>query len=370
MYKIRPIAIYLPQFYPIEENNKVWGQGFTEWTNVSKAKPRFIGHYQPRLPADLGYYDLRLSEVREEQAKLARDYGINGFCYYHYWFNGKRVLEKPLDAVINLNKPDFPFMLCWANENWTKRWDGLDEEIILKQDYSIADDLEHINHLLKYFKCDNYIRINGKPVFVVYKAHLFPNIKETLAIWRKEAAKHNIELYLCYMEHRSYLGVDYISHGFDSAIEFMPYQMTSRYQDAVIRRLNIITKFFFNEEKIPFIYDYGRYVKNRCKENFPDYPRFPCVTPMWDNSCRRVGKSFFALKNSTPKLYKDWITCYLNKFRPKNNEENLFFINAWNEWAEGNYLEPDMKWGRQYLEATKEAFDEFESHNIYVNDIK
>ncbi len=356
MNKIRPIAIYLPQFHPIKENDEVWGKGFTEWTNVAKAKPRFWGHYQPRLPADLGYYDLRLNEVREEQARLAKEHCIEGFCYYHYWFNGKRLLERPFEEIYASGKPDLNFMLCWANENWTQRWDGKDNDIIAKQDYSIEDDINHIRCLIKYFKDPRYIRIDNKPVFAIYKSHLFPDMKKTIDIWRTEARKEGIELYLCRMEHANKQGEKYLKVGFDSAIEFQPYFKVG-FKSAILNRLNTITEIIVGKKKFPIVGNYGRYVNSMCKRPLPNYKRFPCVTPMWDNSARRVGKSFFAFHGSTPYLYKKWIVNYLKKFTPYSKEENLFFINAWNEWAEGNYLEPDQKWGKAYLEATKEAFN-------------
>src|SRR5215207_9402018 len=197
---IRPIAIYLPQFHPIPENDEWWGRGFTEWTNVVKAKPLFQGHYQPHLPGELGFYDLRLPEVREQQAALAKQYGIYGFCYYHYWFNGRRVLERPFEEVFKSGKPDFPFMLCWANENWTRAWDGLDKQVLLKQNYSHEDDVQHIKTLIPYFKDSRYIKIDGKPVFAIYRSTLFPDLKRTINIWRDEARKERLELYLCHFE--------------------------------------------------------------------------------------------------------------------------------------------------------------------------
>jgi len=166
MNSVRPIAINLPQFHPIRQNNEWWGEGFTEWTNVTRAKPLFKGHYQPHLPADLGFYDLRLSESREAQAQMAKHYGIHGFCYYHYWFNGQRLLERPLQEILYMGKPDFPFMLCWANENWTRRWDGMDDDILMCQNYSEEDDIAHMTYLMRYFKDPRYITVDGKPVFI------------------------------------------------------------------------------------------------------------------------------------------------------------------------------------------------------------
>ena len=180
MKKIRPIAIYLPQYHPIPENDEWWGKGFTEWTNATKARPLFDGHYQPHLPTDLGFYDLRLAEARIAQAEMAKQYGIYGFCYYHYWFNGKLVLERPLEEVLKSNRPDFPFMMCWANENWTKVWDGNSNQILLEQKYSEQDDLDHIRYLLPYLKDPRYIKVNGKPILAIYKSALLPNFEKTI----------------------------------------------------------------------------------------------------------------------------------------------------------------------------------------------
>src|SRR5665647_256742 len=198
--KIRPIAMYLPQFHPIPENDEWWGKGFTEWTNVAKAKPLFKGHYQPHLPADLGFYDLRLEESRIAQAEMAKVNGIYGFCYYHYWFNGKRILERPFQEIFETGKPDFPFMLCWANENWTRTWDGGNHHILLEQKHSPEDDRNHIKALIPYFKDSRYIRVDNKPVFSVYRASLFPDISNTIRIWREEAEKEGLELYICCFE--------------------------------------------------------------------------------------------------------------------------------------------------------------------------
>ena len=198
--KIRPIAIYLPQYHPVKENDEWWGKGFTEWTNVVKAKPLYDGHYQPHIPADLGFYDLRLEETRKAQAALAKEYGIHGFCYYHYWFNGKRILERPFQEVFDSGKPDFPFMLCWANENWTRVWDGSENEVLLKQNYNEEDDRAHIRSLIPYFKDKRYIKVDGKPFFIIYKSSDLPDIERTINVWREEAKLEGLELYICRME--------------------------------------------------------------------------------------------------------------------------------------------------------------------------
>ncbi|MER2998307.1 glycoside hydrolase family 99-like domain-containing protein [Pontibacter populi] len=368
---LRPIAIYLPQFHPIPENDDWWGKGFTEWTNVSKAKPLFKGHYQPHLPSELGFYDLRVPEVREQQAQLAREHGIYGFCYYHYWFNGKRVLERPFNEVLASGKPDFPFMLCWANENWTRVWDGGEKHILLEQNYSEEDDIAHIKSLIPAFKDSRYIKVDGKPVFAIYRSTRIPDVKATIKRWRNEAKKEGLELYLCRMESFGESGEHYLQDGFDAAIEFEPssnrlfHSFTHQVRMKLLR--NKLSTWYANyklsdsETKkailhdVRSILDYSDYVNFLKKYPKNPYKYFPGVTPMWDNSARRKN-NYFIFKNSTPEKYREWLQHEIENFKPYSVEENFIFINAWNEWAEGNHLEPCRKWGRAYLEATRTAF--------------
>lgn len=386
--KIRPIAIHLPQFHPIPENDKWWGKGFTEWTNVTKAKPLFEGHYQPHLPADLGFYDLRLPEARQAQADLAREYGIYGFCYYHYWFNGRRILERPVQEILDAGKPDFPFMLCWANENWTRVWDGGEKDILLEQVYSAEDDLNHIKSLIPFFKDARYIRINNKPVFAVYKSALFPDMRNTIQLWRQEAARQGLELYLCRFE-RASNEKESMDAGFDAAIEFQPQaynqpnnNTTSLRNDLslqnLLRSIRFRTKRLLSPTakhiklkhgEVPggSIASYENYIK-LALQNYQapvDHKLYRGVCPGWDNSSRR--KSGYAmLHGSTPELFGEWTTGALKAFQPYSPEENLFFINAWNEWAEGNHLEPCQKWGRAYLEVFKKTIDEYNTRTNTV----
>jgi len=371
MTLIRPLAIYLPQFHPIPENDLWWGKGFTEWTNVVKAKPLFKGHYQPQLPSELGYYDLRDPEVREAQASLAKENGIYGFCYYHYWFNGKRVLERPFNEVIESGRPDFPFLLCWANENWTRRWDGEEQEILLKQSYSEEDDVNHILQLLSYFRDDRYIKINGKPVFLVYKTDLMPDAKRTAAIWREISRKNGIDdIYLIRVE-----ATDWQTRpeeiGFDASMQFQPdWRKISNFRIASDLNLNIYSH-FIKLQAIAKLYkkifrpnlalwdntviDYEKYINDFESPELTSYKRYPCVMPSWDNSPRRQNGNSIVFLNSSPALYGKWLKSTVDKFQPYSKEENLVFINAWNEWAEGNYLEPSQKYGYKYLQATKDA---------------
>jgi len=380
--KVRPIAIYLPQFHPVAENNEWWGKGFTEWRNVAKAKPLFKGHYQPHMPADFGYYDLRLAEVRQQQADMAKQYGIYGFCYYHYWFNGRRILERPFQEVFESGEPDFPFMLCWANEHWTRTWEGNEKIMLLEQRHSDEDDLNHIKSLIPYFKDKRYIRVDDKPVIAIYNSVSIPAPGQTIKIWREEAKKHGLELYICRFESFHYAGEQLLKEaGFDAAIDFQPFggimesfrkKIIARMTKGVIRR----AKYAFYKKvvnqfspglyhKLYFKYweedrrrlDYNEYVEHAISYMFPQYKWYPGITPGWDNTARK-GERSFLLKNSTPEMYYKWFKSILQKFKPFSKNENFIFINAWNEWGEGNHLEPCEKWGSAYLEKTKQVLDE------------
>jgi len=369
--QVKPIALVLPQFHPIPENDQWWGKGFTEWTNVVKGKPRFRGHYQPHLPKDLGYYDLRLPEIREAQAELARQYGIFGFCYYHYWFNGRRVLERPVDDMLTLGKPDFPFMLCWANENWSRNWDGGFNDILLQQSYSIEDFVAHARHLVKYFRDPRYIRINGKVVFAIYKDLGIDNIEESLTAFREELKQHGIEVFLCRFE--CWIGtLDNFEQAFslfDAGIEFQPLtrqfkkmasrtmgQNCARYMNPMNylrwmgRRLNLKAR------ASDRVFQYKDVVENDLSFDFQQgKPIFPGVCPGWDNSARRMDGGALILDESTPEIFEYWVKKKIAKTNWDLLPEQFLFVNAWNEWAEGNHLEPCERWGTQYLSALSNA---------------
>ena len=350
----RIIAIHLPQFYPFKENDEWWGKGFTEWRNVTKAKPRFLGHYQPHLPADLGFYDLRLKECRQAQIDLAKQYGIYGFCYYHYWFNGKLIMEKPVEAMLNNKDEDFPFMFCWANENWSRNWEGGFNKILIEQKYSDEDDLKHFYYLLPFFQDDRYIRVDGKPVFCIYKTSLFPNIERTISLWQNEAQKYDFQLYICRFESGGFWGKKYMTPSINAAIEFQPHNMGeyAHYKNLLYKTYKLL----FHKEKFNQIISYPGYIKYQCKQPmFKEYKRFPCIFPSWDNSPRRNNRPFLAFTNANPKSFELWFDHVYNTFQPFSNEENFIFINAWNEWAEGNHLEPDLKYGRGFLEAIQKV---------------
>ncbi len=359
--KVKAIAIHLPQFHPIPENDQWWGKGFTEWTNVSKAKPLFKDHYQPHLPADLGFYDLRLEEARMAQEALAKANGIHGFCYYHYWFNGKRILEEPLKRKLKNPQEDFPFMLCWANENWTRIWNGGDTDVLLHQEYSEEDDLRHIKELITYFKDERYIKVQGKPMFIIYRPKLFPDIEKTISLWREEVKKAGFpDLYIGFARTFEYKG-EVTKDGFDFAFTFQPNfearpdilknSKVKRYFYEFARRLNLPF-----QNKYNLIYDYEAYRDLQINLGFHK-STYPTVTPMWDNTARR-RKNYFVLHDSTPEKYKHWLKHIVKNYPWKKMPERFLFINAWNEWAEGNHLEPCQKWGTQYLDATREVIED------------
>lgn len=362
--KKRIIAIHLPQFHPFKENDEWWGKGFTEWTNVAQARPRFKGHYQPHIPADLGFYDMRLPETRKAQADLAKEYGIFGFCYYHYWFNGKQLMERPVNEILSSGKPDFPFMLCWANENWARNWDGGYKNVLIEQNYSEEDDTNHIKYLCEnVFRDKRYITVNGKPVFAIYKPYLFPDIKHTIDVWRTMASKYGIELYLTFMHAGCETHEYFISKGFDAAIDFQPHQNAVLSQDNKRLTDNFFYRvcehvFRMNNNPCNLSFDYKRYMEYACKKIIKKYKEYPCITPGWDNSPRRKQRPFFMLKGNTPELFGKWLKCVMKTFIPYSEEENFVFINAWNEWAEGNHLEPDQKWGKEFLEMVKKYSDD------------
>jgi lipopolysaccharide biosynthesis protein len=347
----RLIALYLPQFYPTHYNDEWWGKGFTEWTNVVKASPRFKGHYQPHLPADLGFYDLRLPEAREAQADLARAFGIHGFCYYHYWFSGRRVLERPLDDVLALGKPDFPFCVCWANENWTRTWDGRNGDVLIPQQYSAEDDLAHIRHLLPILEDPRYIRVEGKSLLLVYRVELLPQPQKTAERWRAEACKAGLgEIFLVNVESNAIrVPLDPRILGFDASVRFQPSAFSfhySKFERRSQRLKNIGSK--------DAVYPYRDLHRFWAADPPAPYRRFDCVTPMWDNSARR-RQGAFILRDSTPADYEAWLRHVIQRAQPDSRGEKWVFINAWNEWGEGCHLEPCQKWGRAYLEATKRA---------------
>lgn len=353
---VRLIAFYLPQYHPIPENDAWWGKGFTEWANVVKGKPNFAGHYQPHLPSELGFYDLRLPEVRKKQAELAAEYGIHGFCYYYYWFNGRRLLNRPLDEVIESGQPSLPFCVCWANENWTRTWDGRDHHVLIAQQYSSANDDAFIRSLFPALADSRYIRINGKPLILIYKASLLPDPRRTTELWRTICKHAGIgDIYLACVKNMTNAStiMDPRSLGFDAGVEFPPLGggIPTVPPDSSL-----------NPDFKGLYYDYWETAKNFMSVNTPAFPWFRGVMPSWDNTARRQDAAHIFL-NSSARIYQLWLDFLIEwTVRERTGDERIVFINAWNEWAEGNHLEPDQAFGRAYLEATRAALDGAATH--------
>jgi hypothetical protein len=342
----RLIAFYLPQFHPIPENNVWWGNGFTEWPNVVRAKPLFPGHYQPHIPADLGFYDLRIPEVRQAQADLAREYGIHGFCYYHYWFEGRQLLERPFEEVLKSGEPNIPFCLCWANQPWSWKRSINDQGRLLDQKYSKEDDREHIRWLLRAFEDERYIRVHGRPLFLVYMVHTMADPKRTFETWRQEALKAGVaEPYICKVESFAEYGAPE-EFGCDAAVVFWPHDM-----DAFLTRVKGEGEVYEKN----MIFEYKELTEKHLERPEPPFKRYPCVVPGWDNTARFKANGAWILHGSTPQLYGRWLNSVIEKVAANPPDEQIVFINAWNEWSEGTHLEPDLKHGRAYLEATRDA---------------
>lgn len=377
--KARVIAFYLPQFHPIPENDKWWGKGFTEWTNVAKAKPLFRGHYQPRIPADLGFYDLRLPEVREQQAQLAREAGIEGFCYWHYWFgNGKQLLERPFNEVLASGKPDFPFCLGWANHSWTTgTWTrGGDAQMIAEQTYPGKDDyLAHFQYALKAFQDERYITVDGKPLFVIFDPYALP--QDFIPYWRELAEQVGLK------------GIHFVAYTFnalghpivaengekitkgyfatDEVYKYYNYLKQELHFDAVVPigtyRAEVLSKnrYWFALQRQLSV-RYGINIRNNYRyKNVMKYyyasedsreDVYPSLLPQWDRSPRASFNGIYV--DSTPQYFGETIDTALSLLVNKSPEHQIMFLKSWNEWAEGNYVEPDLRYGHGYLDVLKE----------------
>jgi lipopolysaccharide biosynthesis protein len=348
--KARLIAFYLPQFHPIPENNLWWGEGFTEWTNVAKARPLFKGHYQPHLPADLGFYDLRVRETRLHQAELAMRYGIEGFCYWHYWFAGRRILERPFTEVLDSRQPDFPFCLAWANQTWSGIWHGSPNRILIEQTYPGIDDYEkHFYALLPAFSDPRYMNVGGRKIFIVYNLRNFPGLGDFIACWRKLASKNGLGgLYLVGVKDAPW---NKEPQGFDAFTNNFTVQLLERRQNKIVRR----GRDFLNRlKRRPSVYSYESFIDTIFPQETRKKNYLPCVIPNWDNT-PRSGSRGVVLHNATPELYQRHLREALDIVDEKQADEKIVFVKSWNEWAEGNYLEPDQRWGHRYLETTAEA---------------
>lgn len=356
----RIIALYLPQYYPTPENDQWWGKGFTEWTNVGRAKPLFPGHYQPKVPADLGYYDLRLPEVRKQQADMAFKYGIEGFCYWHYWFgNGKKILERVFEEVLSSGEPDFPFCLAWANHSWMKKlFDKKStDQLLIEQTYpGIRDHIDHFYYLLPAFRDKRYITVDGAPFFMIFNPDEIPNIENFITLWRRLAIKNGLKgihfvAQIRNTKRQNY--EEYLRKGFDAVNISRMFD----YYDNHISFINKAYLYLFRKIfRLPNVIDYSLASKYFVNELDSSLKIYPTIIPNWDHSPRSNYNSII-FKGSTPQKFEKHVKQTLENIKNKDSEHRIVILKSWNEWGEGNYMEPDLKFGLQYLEAMKKVLD-------------
>lgn len=380
--KPRIIGLYLPQYHPIPENDEWWGKGFTEWNNVVKARPLFRGHYQPRFPADLGFYDLRLPEVREQQAQLAREAGLEGFCYYHYWFgNGKQLLERPFEEVLRSGKPDFPFCLCWANHDWTnKTWEKGNnmrrDSMIMKMEYSREDYIQHFHYVLQAFKDPRYITVDGKPLFAIWAPRHIPDAREFIDLWQ-QLAKENGLKGIHFVGHTdntgkglagqkaNYYSADMVKEYYQTILDMgFDAVMSSGYRRAValtVGRTKMMWKMFTFKSFLPSYtkIDYNRLMDNYYVPEDAGENIYPTLLPQWDRT-PRAGKKSEIVVNSTPQDFQHYVEKALDLNAKKAPEHQILFLKAWNEWGEGDYVEPDQRFGHGWLDAIRNAIEKCE----------
>ena len=381
--RARLIAFYLPQFHPIPENDRWWGPGFTEWTHVAKARPLFRGHYQPRIPADLGFYDLRLPETRIAQSELARNAGIEGFCYWHYWFGGKRLLERPFDEVVRSGEPDFPFCLGWANQSWSGIWYGAPHRILMEQTYPGPEDHErHFHTLLPAFQDPRYMTVRGRPIFMIFQPRELPDLPAFIDQWQTLALKNGLTgiHFVSHLSHHEW-ATDYESAGFSGAVVATNLKMLAvPLRDVVAKRatrirpqtshVSLVAEVLRTGRRLsyyvamkarrrllapsPYVFHYedaSMFFINELQQRASSYP---CVIPNWDNS-PRSGARGLILHGSTPELFRRHVQETVRLVETKEPEDRIIFVKSWNEWAEGNYLEPDRRFGHQYLDVLRET---------------
>lgn len=344
--QVRALAFYLPQYHSIPENDGWWGEGFTDWHNVRNARPLFTNHDQPRAPSDLGYYDLSRKATIERQAAMIRAAGLEGVCIYYYWFNGKRLLDKPLELIHENPDIDLDYCLCWANENWTRAWDGSEWDVLIAQHYSERDDIDFIAHVSRYFSDERYIRVHGKPLLLVYRLDLLPDPRATVARWRRFCLERGIgEIFVMTTEFTDKSPEEY---GADAGVDFPPHRVSGPAFNGA-RDLHGLSPSFDGG-----VHDYNEMVLNSTMR--PHDPRiFRAATMAWDNSARRPDGDPTIFINGTPARYERWLSRLCKEAKLRDEEERLVFINAWNEWAEGVYLEPDSQCGYAYINATRRA---------------
>ena len=352
------VAFYLPQFHPIPENDEWWGKGFTEWTNVGKAKPLYRNHYQPHVPADLGYYDLRVPETRQAQADMAKEYGIKAFCYWHYWFgNGKRLLDRPFKEVLESGKPDFPFCLGWANHSGEKKtWSSDNEDkLLISQEYPGDEDyIQHFYSILEAFKDKRYFHVDNKLLFLVWSPEEIPDSKRFISLWKKLAKDNGLDdiHFVAYSTATKHVN-RFVEYGYDTVVlEIL--------QESFFQR-SFITKSYYRLLRllfsIPKILDYNSYAKYYLETYFVSPKVVPCIVPNFDHSPRSKGRGLI-LRDSSPQNFGMLLSKILERIYKSNPEYKLLFIKSWNEWGEGNHLEPDLKYGKRHLESLKKSLND------------
>jgi len=340
------IAFYLPQYHRITENSQWWGPGFTEWTNVARARPNFEGHYQPHIPGELGFYDLDNVEIMREQSILAKEYGIHGFCFYYYWFSGRRILERPLDNFL-ASDINMPFCLCWANENWTRTWDGGDQHVLLEQGYADGDEERFIQDIAPFLADSRYLRVNGKPMLVIYRIKAFPDPKSSIQKWQNEAKRLGFPgLHIAFVDFIDIKESDHPRNiGADAVVEFPPHKFGTKKTESA--RIPPLT----NPEFRGSFFDYPAMTLHSIHRPIPDFSLYRGIMPSWDNTPRRQNTGVTIL-NSTPEYFGLWLQ-FLRAWTREvhhGDDDAFIFVNAWNEWGEGCHLEPDLQWGLGWLD--------------------
>ena len=362
---MKTIAFYLPQFHPIPENSKWWGAGFTEWHNVARSKRLFRNHRQPQIPGELGFYDLRLDETRHEQAKLAKEFGIDAFCYYHYWFNGKRLLETPIEKMLRDKECDMPFCLCFANETWSRAWDGNEREILIEQTYSEEDDKKHAEFLSKVFKDERYLKSDGKPIFIIYRIGKHENPGRFVKYLNEAARKEGFPGIRVFAVRNFACDVtdDLLhSYGIDDVVDFQPNNSEYPGRSPIGKGIRFIQRLWNSLARktgLPEVYSVLRIPYNKVAKNALGlYDKLgknhhPTVFPNWDNSPRRHAATI--IQNDNPEDFTAWVKAAVKIIRERPENDQFLFVNAWNEWAESAHLEPDLAMGKKFLQAFKEG---------------
>lgn len=360
--KNKVIAMYLPQYHPTPHNNEWWGEGFTEWTNVAKARSLYPGHYQPKVPSDLGFYDLRIPEVRKKQAELAVEAGVYGFCYYHYWFgNGEQELELPFNQVVESGEPDFPFCLCWANETWSRKFWNKDGNVAEKKDLAVQkylgvdDNIKHFNSLLEAFKDSRYIKVDGKLLFLIYRPLDFIGIQEFIKCWNSLALNAGLSSFY-------FVGVSFDVEKEYESIKALGFDGVFSCSAKRISKKNLkflIDKFFRYTFGIPARYDFRTLYKHLIGHYEERDDVFPMIIPNWDHT-PRSGRNGYIFTHTDPEVFGEHVDYVLNRIKDKPNDKKICFLKSWNEWGEGNYMEPDIKFGRGFIDSLRKSLNKFE----------